>query len=1508
MKQIINRLCSLFLVATLLLSCVTICGGKAHAVESGITQTFEGCTPGIVKQEELSGFTFDPDNFTADDFSVVAEGTAHGNVLAVKADSNPIRRLYMDTAFAEKRISFDMKVTGTLTGFNGLYFYPNYSEYAGTILTPGTSTDMIGLQEGTSSRNHGMMSLGMQTDVWYTVVIEDNNEFYRVKVYPEGSEKTEWDFSTVNPTTPASATDTRVGFVLLNDGNTATFYFDNIHVELLEAETSSGTPTYTWFEEDFQDYDYGLLTKDIGAATEYSLLRGVTVVDAENNGESKVARLYATSKEPRFQISVPHAEKEATFDFRYDEAFSETGGIGVVMHSNANDELYYFVMRPNGTPNQILASAGNGKWAESKFVFEEKTWYTCKARLYAGKLCVKLWPTEEQEPEDWSFQTTATTSSNNTASNFSVFVQESADVESNAVLFDNVTVRTWTEVEKEKCFVSAINETPEAGTITGGGKYLKGSSATLVAESSEGYTFVGWKENGETVSTDASYTLTVEKDRVITACFEKVELVLRSFMANGMTVEPTIDEENKTVTLRLASDVDMQNVLCYFYKDIDAICSVEPYGTLDLSSGQYQLDDWVIYATKNSEMERFYVNAETGDDGNDGLYCCKPFKTIQRAIDAAAALDNWTGDVVIDIANGDYILSETLEFGIENSAEEGYALILQGEDAENTVISSGIKLTGWTESSDVEGAWEISVPEGIGYSRDLYINGERATLAKGDYVAPSGWGGYTDRSEMEKNSTGYLVDNGDMANWRNQSDIEFAYEVSWTFSIVPVDHIEAVGNKAQVVMNADAYKKANEKNGVQIVDPSYIQNAFELLDEPGEWYFDRTAQKIYYIPEEGIDPNTLNMVMPTLDKLVDADGTDDEFVYGITLKDIAFRYASYLKVHTEGHADIQANFTAGLDYLKPDLVMNNMNKTPGALTFDYAQGIRVQGCSFSCMSAGAVDFNVGVSASTIVGNRFEEIGASAVQIGTAKVRDAQPYSDHGYINGTWQDYIGWDPEPNRITHDNLILSNELHHIGTQFKGAIAILAGYVSDVTISHNTISNSSYSGISAGWGWGGVDPDVRVAPGSHWEYPSVQERYVIENNYISDIMQTLVDGGGVYTLSNMPGSMINGNVFKNFPGLAIYNDEATGGIVEISENISTDVEINGTAYWYNPKHNQTELIEAIKAGMHDNYWNVTSDDALYQTILNRAGTLPFISIPDLPADVPASGNTCTYVLTLNETPAKTVYTIGEELDLTGLSVSLNYHSGLIEPVTVVSTMVSGFDSSKAGSCEVVITYKGQSVSFFVTIKEAEQTTPEEPDEDIPVMPGNPVVKPTTSQKENTFRDVAPDAWYAEDVSFAVEHGIMNGVGDNCFAPDAAVTRGMVVTILWRLENKPSARGNSFTDVAADAWYAEAVQWASENGIVNGYGDGLFGPEDNVTRQQLATMIFRYAQYIGRDTTKSADLTAFADYARVEAYAQNAISWAVAEGLINGADGKLMPQGQATRAQLAAIIHRFVK
>ena len=237
------------------------------------------------------------------------------------------------------------------------------------------------------------------------------------------------------------------------------------------------------------------------------------------------------------------------------------------------------------------------------------------------------------------------------------------------------------------------------------------------------------------------------------------------------------------------------------------------------------------------------------------------------------------------------------------------------------------------------------------------------------------------------------------------------------------------------------------------------------------------------------------------------------------------------------------------------------------------------------------------------------------------------------------------------------------------------------------------------------------------------------------------------------------------------------------------------------------------------------------------------------------------------------------------------------------------------ATSLTVTATASGDSSIYgTATVTVTPPSTPDEPDVPVwPVFPGGSTGPDETEEPEDEglpFIDVHEGDWFYENVGYVYENGLMNGVSETLFEPNGTVTRGMIVTILHRLEGEPESDYDMpFTDVAEQQWYARAVRWAAGEGIVTGVSATEFAPDDHITREQFAAILWRYAQSKGYDVSASADLTGFLDYGQISEYALPALQWAVGAGVMSGrGDGILAPQGTATRAEAAAMLMRFVE
>lgn len=171
---------------------------------------------------------------------------------------------------------------------------------------------------------------------------------------------------------------------------------------------------------------------------------------------------------------------------------------------------------------------------------------------------------------------------------------------------------------------------------------------------------------------------------------------------------------------------------------------------------------------------------------------------------------------------------------------------------------------------------------------------------------------------------------------------------------------------------------------------------------------------------------------------------------------------------------------------------------------------------------------------------------------------------------------------------------------------------------------------------------------------------------------------------------------------------------------------------------------------------------------------------------------------------------------------------------------------------------------------------------------------------------DVAKNAWYHDAVDYMMRKGLMTGMSASTFDPEGTLTRAQLVTVLYRIEGEPTVTGNMpFTDVEDGQWYSDAIRWAAQNGVVNGVTVTTFAPNTPITREQIAAILYRYTK---SEPVKENKLNAFPDASKISEYAVEAMNWAVAERLIAGSDGKLLPQENATRAQIATILMRWIE
>jgi hypothetical protein len=581
-----------------------------------------------------------------------------------------------------------------------------------------------------------------------------------------------------------------------------------------------------------------------------------------------------------------------------------------------------------------------------------------------------------------------------------------------------------------------------------------------------------------------------------------------------------------------------------------------------------------------SQQTAYYVSP-SGDDHNLGTEAL-PFKTLTKARDTVRTVNKaMTQDIVVYLRGGTYKLDQTLLFDERDSGTHGHSIIYTSYHGEKAVISGGRKIVGWEQDSG--NAWKAraDIPD----FRQLFVNGVRAARTRSGALP-----------DVELNGNrGYKTSAVNMAGWGNQSDIEFIYERQFDHSICKVDHIAREGSSAVVTMLQPYFTLGRQKGGIGLIFPTYIENARELLKEPGQWYLDRTAHVVYYFPRPGEDMNSAEVMAPVVEKLLELRGSLDAPVHNIQFEGITFCHASWLRPSQVGLVNLQANFVLNpynlVIWWGGGAVMPRdceCGKSPANVVLHAAKSIRFERCTFTHFGGAGIDLEYGSQDNIISGSKFYDISGNAIQVGD--VVDHHP-GDH-----------------REIMKNNQIVNNYIHDAAVQYPAGVGIFAGYTDGTVITHNDIRNLPYSGISVGWGWGeedvgGVGPP-RLDPPFPFKEPTPSRNLRCEYNHIHNVMMERNDGGAIYTQGNMPGSVIRGNFIHdnvNNPG-GIYLDNGSG-FIEVTGNVVFNV--------FNPMNfNNHEPGRFETCHEHDDYFGTPPTDRTFpkaaKAVMDQAGLEP--------------------------------------------------------------------------------------------------------------------------------------------------------------------------------------------------------------------------------------------------------------------------------------------------------------
>jgi hypothetical protein len=505
----------------------------------------------------------------------------------------------------------------------------------------------------------------------------------------------------------------------------------------------------------------------------------------------------------------------------------------------------------------------------------------------------------------------------------------------------------------------------------------------------------------------------------------------------------------------------------------------------------------------------FYVSP-SGDDSRSGRVAEAtgtdgPFRTIQRAQRAVRELKaggKMTAPVTVCLRRGTYLLDAPLVFTPEDSGTAQCPITWTVYRGETAVISGGVRVGGF--QTDEKGRWVAAMPAGLGNGktmRQLFVNGERRFRPQlpreGFYrlqhpVLPKNgdepYGRPADRFEFAA---------GDLrADWKNLGDVEVVVYQFWVDLRLPIKSIDQAAHLA--IFTRPSRRRLTD-DWTDAGARYQVENVFEALDQPGQWYYDRPAGRLIYLPKAGEDPRTAEVIVPRLSQLVRFEGQakDGRFVEHLKLQGLTFAHTEWDLPPTDA-GDIQAAVDV-----------------PGAIWMTGAQHCAIEGCTLHQLGTYAIELEDGCREVDMVGNELADLGGGGIKLtgGAAGSPD-------------WQ-----------RTRAIRITDNRIHDGGLVWHQAVGVLLRHAADCVIAHNEIHHLYYTAISAGWVWG--------------YGPSVATGNRIEFNLIHDIGRGLLsDMGGVYTLGVSPGTVIRNNVIHDiesygYGGWGLYTDEGSTGIL---------------------------------------------------------------------------------------------------------------------------------------------------------------------------------------------------------------------------------------------------------------------------------------------------------------------------------------------------------------------------
>lgn len=1047
-------------------------------------------------------------------------------------------------------------------------------------------------------------------------------------------------------------------------------------------------------------------------------------------------------------------------------------------------------------------------------------------------------------------------------------------------LISDVGVYEFSVAPESVTHTITVNAT-EGGTASGGGIYSDGTSITVTAAASEGYEFKGWTENGSIVSGDAEYTFTVDADRTLTATFEKEPAPVPVTHTVSVSADPA---EGGTVS-GSGTYQDNESVTVTATANIGYTFKIWTEGGSAVSTSAA----YTFTATADRTLAAVFEKEPDNPDPPT------PVTTYTVSVNASPT----AGGTVS--GGGSY--QENTSVTVRATANSGYTF--KGWIKSGTQVSTDVNYTfSVTENTSLTAVFEADVPTPIPTYR------VSVSAMTGGTVT----GGGTYQSGASVTVTATPSNNYRFVEWREDgkpvsADATYTFSVSADRSLTAVfEQIEQPPTPSYIVSaSADPVEGGSVSGGgsfqlgTSVTITATADNGYRFVcwmngDEraslsPSYTFSVSGNASLVAVFEENppVPPTSYTISVqasPAEGGTVRGGGT---YRHGASVTVTAtpndgYRFVEWRLNGTQVSTTAVYSFATSADQMYTAI----FEKEEGPPT-----------------PPTPVSYTISVGASPVVGG--SATGGGSYQENTSATVTAT--ANEGYTFKRW-------------TEDGSEVSTDISHTFTVAKDRTLVAVFEKKEEekppTPTSYTISlsaNPSAGGTVSGGGAFAENSTATITATANsnyrftgWFENGSQVSTDASYTFTVSADRTLVagftyTGGGSTAIPDgnpggNPSSGNTGNTSPSQPSLPVSTSGANSSMTttaspsasirgDIATSVITSV-IAKEIIKQATTNNSGEVIIAPVVGTDVTKVEITLPATVLSEIEQKTNAGLVISTPHAYVSFQNSG--------LSTFSGKQDVVVSTERTGNALELSITAGGQPVERVPGGLTLTASVEHSAPGTVAVMVHEDGSREVIRKSVAGGGTIT----------IPLDGPIKVVIMDNAKSFADVNAGSWAMDAVAFVSAHELFSGTSADRFSPDLPMTRGMLAQVLHNLENNPGRPfAGTFSDVSTDAWYSEAVAWAAERGIVSGHGNGLFGPGDNITREQLAVMLWRYA---GEPAATNKELH-FHDADEVSGYALDALRWAVENGIINGKGGGILdPQGQATRAQVAQMLMNYLK